>query len=290
MKSFYKNILYILVFITSVKQYAQHHSQMIVAVDMDKKTLTIEQKIVLFNQTEDSLTSIFLNDWNNAFSSKSSPLAKRFSDEFYRGFHLANEEERGSTTNLIIRNPDKSILFWERTDKNPDYIEIKLRDKLAPNQKITLHLSYIEKIPSDKFTKYGYASDGGMNLKNWFLTPARQENNAFINYSNNNLDDIANAVSDFDIEIKVPKNLEVTSDLSSSLFSKTDDSSIYKLTGKNRTDFSLFIEPKSNFRSYKNSSIEVVTNLKSNKLDDIQKAIVIDRITTFLHLIKEIRL
>lgn len=254
---------------------------MIVAVDMDKKTLTIEQKIVLFNQTEDSLTSIFLNDWNNAFSSKSSPLAKRFSDEFYRGFHLANEEERGSTTNLIIRNPDKSILFWERTDKNPDYIEIKLRDKLAPNQKITLHLSYIEKIPSDKFTKYGYASDGGMNLKNWFLTPARQENNAFINYSNNNLDDIANAVSDFDIEIKVPKNLEVTSDLSSSLFSKTDDSSIYKLTGKNRTDFSLFIEPKSNFRSYKNSSIEVVTNLKSNKLDDIQKAIVIDRITTF---------
>ncbi len=283
MKSFYKNIIFILVLFASLKQYAQHRSQMIVAVDSEKKILTVQQEIVFFNQTEDTLTTIVLNDWNNAYSSKSSPLAKRFSDEFYRGFHLADEKERGSTNNLVITNDDNSVIFWERTTKNPDFIVVKLPHTLVPNQKIRLHLSYIEKIPSDKFTKYGYASDGGMYLKNWFLTPARQENHAFVSYSNNNLDDIANAYSDFDIELKIPNNLEVISDLNSNIITKTAAFSSYKLTGNNRTDFSIFLEPKSSFRSYKNSAVEVVTNLKSNKINDIQKAIVIDRITSFTH-------
>jgi hypothetical protein len=46
-----------------------------------------------------------LNDWNNAYSDVNTPLARRFSDEFYRGFHLAKEEERGSTTNITIMIP-----------------------------------------------------------------------------------------------------------------------------------------------------------------------------------------
>lgn len=280
MKSLHKIIVYLLVLFASAKQYGQNHSQMNVEVNMDAKTLTIDQELVFVNQSQDTLTSIVLNDWNNAYSSKTSPLAKRFSDEFYRGFHLAKEEERGSTHNLVITNPDKSILFWERTDENPDYLAVRLREKLAPNQKITLHLNYIEKIPSDKFTKYGYNDEGGMNLKNWFLTPARYENHAFVKNSNYNLDDIANSVSDFDISLKVPKNLEVTSDLNS-IKKQDKKNSIYTLTGKNRTDFSLFLEPKSSFSSFKNSSVEVLTNLKSNKLDDIQKAIVIDRVVNY---------
>jgi len=282
LKSFHKNIVYILVLFSSVKQYAQHHSQMVVDVNMDIKTLTVDQEIVFFNQSEDTLTSIVLNDWNNAYSSKTTPLAKRFSDEFYRGFHLAKEEERGSTNNLIITDNDKSTLSWERTEKNPDYITVKLGNKLAPNHKIILQLHYTVKVPSDKFTKYGYDNNSGMNLKNWFLTPARFENHAFVKYSNNNLDDIANAVADFDITLKIPKNLDVTSDLDSAKTSQTDTLSIHKLTGNNRTDFSLFIEPKSSFNSFKNSSIDVMTNLKSNKLDDLQKAIVVDRVINFV--------
>lgn len=49
--------------------------------------------------------------------------------------------------------------------------------------------------------------------QNWFLTPARFENHQFTRYSNNNLDDIANAVSDFDVSIKLPQYFEITTDL-----------------------------------------------------------------------------
>lgn len=282
MKPFYKITVCILVLFASVKQYAQHHSQMIVEVNIEKKTLTIQQEIVFFNQSEDTLKSIVLNDWNNAYSTKTTPLSKRFSDEFYRGFHLAKEEERGSTNNVTILDSDKLPLSWERTEENPDFITVKLRNQLAPNQKITLYLNYTVKIPSDKFTKYGYNSDGGMNLKNWFLTPARYENHAFIRYNNNNLDDIANAISNFDIDLKIPKNFEVTSDLNSIASTQNETFSTYKLSGNNRTDFSLFVEPKTSFYSYKNNSVEIITNLKYNKLNDIQKAIVIDRVAGFV--------
>ena len=140
------------------------------------------QEIEFFNQSEDTLTSIVLNDWNHAYSSKTTPLAKRFSDEFYRGFHLAAEKERGSTNNLNISTTDKSKLSWGRTEKNPDLVTVKLDKKLAPNQKIILHLTYIVKVPSDDFTHYGYTERGGMYLRNWFLTPARYENHGFVKY------------------------------------------------------------------------------------------------------------
>ena len=281
MKPFYKIALYILVLFLCGKQYGQHHSQMIVEVNSDKKTLNIEQEITFFNESNDTLSSIVLNDWNNAYSTKTTPLANRFSDEFYRGFHLASDNERGSTKNLTIINDEKLFFSWERTQKNPDFIVIHLREKLAPKQKINLHLTYITKVPSDKFTKYGYATNGGMNLKNWFLTPARYENHAFVKYNNNNLDDIANAISDYDIAIKIPKNLELNSDLNSTKTNQNESFTNFNLSGNNRTDFSLYLEPKSSFNSFKNSEIEVLTNINQNKLDDIQKAIIVDRIANF---------
>ncbi|RTZ04189.1 aminopeptidase [Flavobacterium bomense] len=254
---------------------------MSVVLNIEKKTLDIKQEIIFNNQSDDTLTSIVLNDWNNAFSNKNTPLAKRFSDEFYRGFHLAKEEERGSTINLIITDATQQFLSWQRTEKNPDYVVVQLKNPLLPNQKINLNLSYITKIPSEKFTKFGYHNNGTVNLKNWYLTPARYENHAFIKNSNNNLDDIANAISNFEIDLKIPTTLEATSDLNSEKTTDNNGFSNYKLWGNNRTDFSLIIEPKLNFESYKNSSVEVLTDMKSNKLDNIQKAIAIDRIVNF---------
>ena len=254
---------------------------MVVEVNTSRNTLSIQQEIVYFNQSKDTLTSIVLNDWINAYSSKTSPLAKRFSDEFNRSFHLAKDEERGGTSNLTIFNPAKTSLSWERTKKSPDLITVKLSNKLAPGQKTTLHLTYIVKVPNSKFTNYGHYENGGMNLKNWFLTPARYENQAFVKNSNCNLDDIANAFSDFEIDLIIPKNMELTTDLKSSQTKQTEHFSFYELKGINRSDFSLFLEPKSTFRSYKNSSVEVLTNLKGNKADEIKKAIAIDRIVNF---------
>ncbi len=281
MKSIYITAVLFLVLFGPMKLLAQHHSKLTVEANLVSKTLNIQQEITFYNESEDTLTSIVLNDWNTAFLDKNTPLAKRFSDEFYRGFHLAKEEERGGTKNLTIIGADHFFLPWERTVKNPDYIVVPLREKLAPKAKTTLYLTYISKIPTDKFTKFGYTNKGGMNLKDWFITPARYEDHAFKKYNNTNLDDIANGVSDFDIEFKTTKYLEITTDLNLVEKTQNESFSLYKLSGNNRTDFSLYIEPKSSFYSYKNSFSEVLTNMSNTKLDEIQKAIIVDRIVNF---------
>ena len=95
---------------SSLKQYAQHQSKMEVAVNLELKTLNVKQDITYYNTSNDSLISIVLNDWNNAFSDKNTPLARRFSDEFYRGFHLAKPTERGNTTILNLSDSDNIAL------------------------------------------------------------------------------------------------------------------------------------------------------------------------------------
>lgn len=282
MKSFYKIILYIFVLFSSIKQYAQHQSKMEVAVNLELKTLNIKQDITYYNTSNDSLISIVLNDWNNAFSNRNTPLARRFSDEFYRGFHLAKAAERGNTTILSLTDSDQAALEWERTEKNPDYIVVKLNQKLRPGQKIDLHLVYISKIPSDKFTHYGFDQNGGMNLKDWFLSPARFENHRFMKYNNFNLDDIANASTNYEIEIKVPNTYTVTTDLNQVSENTTNGPfKTYLLSGKNRTEFNLFIEKQNSFRTFENGSLEVLSNLKNKKLSEIQSAILINKVVNF---------
>ena len=282
MRSLYKVILFFFVLFSSIKQFAQHHSKMEVAVNFELKTLNIKQDITFYNTSNDTIDSIVLNDWNNAFSNKNTPLAKRFSDEFYRGFHLANAAERGNTTILSLLDSDDMALEWERTEKNPDFIVIKLKQRLMPNEKVDLHINYIVKIPSDKFTHYGFDENGGMNLKNWFLSPARFENHTFTKYNNFNLDDIANASADYEVSIKVPKTYSITTDLNSVSKDLTSlEFEVYSFSGNNRTDFNLFIEKQNSFTSYENGSVEILSNLKNKKLNDIQKAIIINRVVTF---------
>ncbi|MEN2490280.1 aminopeptidase [Flavobacterium sp. B11] len=253
-----------------------------VAVNLELKTLNIKQDITYHNNTNDTLVSIVLNDWNNAYADKNTPLAKRFSDEFYRGFHLAKAADRGKTTIINLTDTNFSALEWERSAENPDYITVRLNRKLLPNEKIDLHLNYIVKIPNDKFTHFGFDQNGGMALKNWFLSPARFENGLFVKYNNFNLDDIANAVSDYDVEIKIPNQYSIATDLNSVSKDTTNQNySIYSYSGQNRADFSLYIEKQNSFRAYDNGSLVVLTNLKNKKIDEYQKAIIINRVVSY---------
>ena len=135
-------ILFLFCFLAS----AQHHSKLVVEVNDATKVLTVFQEITFNNTTNDTLNNIVLNDWNNAYSSKNTPMAKRFSDEFERSFLLSKEKEQGKTSGITIQDQNKSFLTWERNEKSPDVIQIKLKEKLLPNQKIKLSLSYTVKI------------------------------------------------------------------------------------------------------------------------------------------------
>ncbi|MFA9191467.1 aminopeptidase [Flavobacterium sp. FZUC8N2.13] len=276
------SVFYVVLLASINSSIAQHRNQLFVEVDTKTHVLTIKQEIDFLNNSTDSISEIVLNDWNNAYSDVKTPLALRFSDEFYRGFHLAKEEERGKTSNITIFNNEQFVHSWKRVEKQQDLIIVKLNKKLAPNEKIHLKLAYNVKIPSSKFTKIGYDDLGNINLEDWFLCPARYENHTFVKHSNENLNDIANAISDFNIELKLTNGFVLTTDLNTIEQSSNKDYTFYKLDGKNRVNFSLFIEPKSSFTSFKNDSFEVITNLDGDKVAPEDQAKAIDAVVRFV--------
>ena len=272
-----KKLLYFFLFIT-ISVQGQHFSKLNVVLNDTLHTLEINQEITYFNQTNDTLSSIVLNDWNHAYSDKNSPLGKRFSDEFVRNFHLASESERGKTLLKSIQNEKGETIDYKRVENHLDLIEILIRNKILPFQKIVLKLNYILKIPSSKFTDFGVDSNGNYILKNWFLTPALYENGSFVTYSNLNLDDIANANSDYELELSLPTKLVPTCDLN--LTSSTTTS--YNFQGKNKADINLFIEKKNSFQNYVNADFTVVSNINSSKVDEISKAQIINKVVDFV--------
>jgi hypothetical protein len=221
-----------------------------VVLNNENKTLAINQNIIFFNQTNDTLKSLILNDWNNAYSSKKTALAKRFSDEFSRSFQLSSEKERGKTEIISIKNINNEDLKFHRLDNNEDLIEVLFDKKINPNQKIEFTIIYELKIPSSKFTNYGFNDKGEINLKDCFLSVSRYDNHTFAKYSNLNIDDCANGLSDYKIDISLPDNLQLISDLN-----VTDFKNNFQLTGNSRTNFSLF-NRKTNFQFTKTISLK----------------------------------
>ena len=141
MYSFVKIIFFLALLLGGKCLFAQNSNSIYVELLPEQKSLTVLQEIVFHNTGTDSLSKIILNDWNNAFSAKNTPLAKRFSDEFVRSFHLAKDYERGNTSAITIIDENKSFLDWCRPERHPDLIEVSLHEKLAPNQKIKFNYS-----------------------------------------------------------------------------------------------------------------------------------------------------
>jgi hypothetical protein len=276
-----KPLGYILLFIGYIS-LAQHHSQLTVVVNSETKSLTVNQELTYFNQSNDTLKYLVLNDWMNGYTSKNTPMGARFSDEFDRSFLLAKEKDRGRTSQITIIDGTKSFLTWERDDNHPDVVQIRLRNPLLPNEKTTITLTYQVKIPNAKFTNYGFGDRGNLYLKNCFLLPARYENHGFVKYDNLNLDDMANGLSDYEVSITVPQNKVLSTDLDVVAKTEEQNQSHYLLTGKNRLDFNLFLDQKSVFSVYKNGDLEVVSDLNDTRLNDIQKALVIDKIVNYV--------
>lgn len=279
--NFITKILFILL-LFSVNASGQHLNKLFVDVDYDAKVLHVRQEITFHNQSNDTLNSFVLNDWNNAYSDKNSPLAKRFSDEYVRAFHLAKDEERGYTYIASVVDQNGRMLNWSRYTEHPDIVKVQLKNPIYPNHKFSFYIRYQVKIPSSRFTKFGYDNNGNFNIRNWYLAPARLDNGEFTLYSNENLDDIANAISDFELSLTVPSGISVMCDLYMGNKTEEENTTKYFFIGKQFNTFSLILEKQKTFQTYRNSVIEVNTNLKENRITEIQKTLIIDQITKFV--------
>ena len=264
------------------KNYGQQQTKINVVLDDVSHSLIVKQTIQFTNNSKKPISKLILNDWNHAYSSKYSPLGKRFSNEYVRNFHLAPYSERGNTTitKMLIND---SLSDWNRIENHLDIIEIVLANSLEPSKSITLNIEYNLRIPDSKFTRFGY-DNGKYLLNNCFLSIARLSNEGeFAYYSNENLEDIANAVySAINIDFVLPKNYEITCNLNLITQTEADTTKTISFSNQNSSQIQFAIEKNNSYESFRNDQIEVQTNLSDSRLNDIQKAIVIDKIVNYV--------
>ena len=277
-----KGINYILIiglFISSIT-FSQHKITIDASLDPALNTITIQQEIVYKNHSSVPLNEIYLNDWANSFSSKTTPLGKRFSENYQASFHFEKNKNRGHSTIKSIGNHQNTPLVWKRGDE-VDIIHIALDKTLMPGETYTLKMEYSVVLPDDKFTRYGITNSGDFKLRYWYLSPA-VFNGEWQYYSNKDLNDSYLTPSTFDIHFQVPYYFTIVSDLKEISDTFNEDKRTYHFTGNNRMLVKLHLLKASDFESVLTDKVEVTSNHTHKRVSPQIKALLIDRVVQFL--------
>jgi hypothetical protein len=232
-------------------------------LNVAKNELLVQQEITFYNTSDTIFNHVYLHNWPNSFRDRKTPLSKRFIENFKKTLYFAKEEDLGFTQ---IKN--LSIDF-EKTDfkelKNQaDILDITLNKALKPKDSIKINLTYTVKIPNAKFTGYGRTKNE-YQLRFWYLTPAVYKNGWHL-MSNLNIDDLYEKGTDFTIDISVPKEYVVESNLYQ-YETKKENLTNYYLVGKNKTDIILGIHKKLQLKIFKTKTINVHTDVFSDELN-----------------------
>lgn len=250
-------------------------------LDVPSKSLTIEQQIIYQNTSNDTLKTIYLNDWNNAYSTKKTPLAKRFEMEFSTKFHLAKSEQRGYTVVTSILSEENDSLNFNYLKEHPDVIEVHLKKPLLPGTSYNINLSYLSVVPDATFTDYGIDKNNTFNLKYWYILPALYDGEWHY-YSNKNLDDLLIPKADIFINIQHPRNYTVVSELDVVNFLPDGPIQTTSLFGKDRTDTFMVIGTYPNYKFVQTDQFTIISNITEKGLKPEEKAIYTDKIVRFL--------
>ncbi len=258
----------------------QHINTIHATLNDETKEISIRQKFIYFNGSDSKLNELYFNDWNHAYSGKNTSLAKRFGDYFRKSLHLAKEKERGFTKNISLVGSEYQAIKWDRY-KYKDIIKVHLDKPLAPGDSIELFWTYTVKLPSSKFTDYGYGYENGYYLKDWYLTPAVY-NYEWHLYPNTDLNDQYTEIANTQINLIFPDSLEVASNFNTGVVSRFPNGQSVVLKDANRKNCTVFLTEEKGFVQHNTPSFNVLTDIKGERYSELAQGFSIVRITDFI--------
>ena len=261
--------------------YAQHNNNLKATLESETREINIQQEFEYLNDSQDTLSVLYFNDWANAYSDKNTALAKRFAEEFKKSLHLAKEKDRGRTEIFTIVDDEYRAISWGRT-YGLDIIKIELNKPLAPGNSAKLFITYTVKLPPNKYTPYGYNNEGGYYLKDWYLTPAVYDGQWQL-YSNKNLEDLHTGNTNTNIIFSYPDSLFFGTNFKEVNITGFAGKKQATLEGVNRKSCYIILNSLKKFTKHVTPELIVVTDLKATKYDEISQGVSINRISRFIH-------
>ncbi len=268
------------VLFSTAEVMGQHVNELTATLDGDLKEISVKQAITFHNTSNDTLNVLYFNDWANAYSDNNTGLAKRFAEQFKRSLHLARKKERGYTKIMSAVNSNYVGLQYERSNEK-DILKINLLTPLAPNEKTSLHLTYVVKLPPNKFTPYGYDNKNGYYLKDWYLTPAVYDGTWHL-YSNKNLEDLYTDITNTTINFVFPKRLDIASNFKNSDITSFPQGQQTTLIGKKRKSCEIILTPTKRFIRHMAENLLITSDIEAARYDEISQGVSILKIVEFI--------
>ena len=281
MKNWVRNISSFICIATSWVIHAQNQIEVSAHFDVSTKTIKIEQRLFIKNESSDPIKEVYLQDWNNSYSTKNTPLAKRLTEEFDSKVHFAKKDQRGYTNIHIITNSKLEALDFEYLDEHPDVLVITLPEVVEPDGYYDLNLSYDLIIPDDDFTSFGFTDDENFLLKYWYIVPAVYDGE-WKYFSNKNIYDLYTPKADITLELEFPRNYVAISELDLVSSDLTKSGQKMKFSGENRVNSDLYLQKQANFKFVQTDNFTILTDISDKKVMPMQTALIADRITSFL--------
>ncbi|WP_233530604.1 metalloprotease [Gelidibacter salicanalis] len=276
-----KYILFSIILLCSAIMSGQNEISIDAQFNMANRSAKVSETIRYQNNSQDTLKTIYLNDWNNSFSTKRTPLADRFTEEYSTKFHFAKNEMRGFTNITSIKATNGDELINNRLKLYPDVIEVQLTEPLPPNQSYHIQLFYNLQFPDHTFTDYGVTDSNEFNLKYWYITPAVYDG-VWHYYSNKNLDDLFVPKATVNFKLEFPKNYGLFSELDIQNITQNDSTQTFHLYGKDRVDSKLYLNKFPKFNFVQTDNFTVITNIETEGITPTDRAIITDKITKFI--------
>ena len=281
-----KRLLFLTVLLCSISpqvwsQDAPYHN-IKASLDPLKNQIHVIQKISYTHLQELPTQEIYLNDWNNAYSSTESPLAKRLVEEYNRSFYLSKKSKRGATQ-IESLQVDGRTADWERPADQIDIIKVDLPEEISKGAVVKLKIDYTLQLPDAKFTGYGITDKEEYFLENLFLSVSWLSETGWAPFSHLDLEDIPNREGNYNIAFSLPERLTMMSNLSPYKTEKINDVLIYSFKDYHKKQLLFHIGAKNDYRHFSFDGKKVSANLRHNDLSEAGSRYSLKKINAFLN-------
>jgi len=281
-----KRLLFLTVLLCSISpqvwsQDAPYHN-IKASLDPLKNQIHVIQKISYTHLQELPTQEIYLNDWNNAYSSTESPLAKRLVEEYNRSFYLSKKSKRGATQ-IESLQVDGRTADWERPADQIDIIKVDLPEEISKGAVVKLKIDYTLQLPDAKFTGYGITDKEEYFLENLFLSVSWLSETGWAPFSHLDLEDIPNREGNYNIAFSLPERLTIMSNLSPYKTEKINDVLIYSFKDYHKKQLLFHIGAKNDYRHFSFDGKKVSANLRHNDLSEAGSRYSLKKINAFLN-------
>ena len=256
---------------------SQQSNKISAKIDPEKAAVEVNQTVIFTNHTNNSINSLYLYDWNHAYSDTSTPLSKKLSEEFNFKFERSRSNEKGKTSIHQILF-EKKPLQWHRLERQIDIIVVDLIQPLLPGASQDIFISYTLQLPSSAFTGYGIDSKQNINFRNGFLQFANQsiDGHWYLD-SNYGFHDMSASHSTSTFSICFPENYTIIPS------AKGDEQGgCWHMSGALKHNFNFYLKKDHDFRVIASSGFEIKTDMANDFENEVYDQQIMRRFQAYL--------